>query len=89
MPAWWRVSGRLEGRQVWRVRDARSDSYSRVHGLATVSAGPVFVVRALPSVIERDPFGLLPVRARLLSRVVASSVLPPLQPTWCMADCQS
>ncbi len=44
---------RLEGRQVWLVRDARSDSYARVHGLATVSARPVFVVRALLSKIER------------------------------------
>jgi hypothetical protein len=41
-----RASCRLEGRQVWLVRDARSDSYTRVHGLATASAGPVFVVRA-------------------------------------------
>jgi hypothetical protein len=46
---------RLEGRQVWLVRDARSDSYTRVHGLATVSAGPVFVVRARLSKIERGP----------------------------------
>ena len=48
---------RLEGRQVWLVRDARSDSYARVHGLATVSAGPVFVVRARLSKIERGQPG--------------------------------
>lgn len=35
------------------VRDARSDSYARVHGVATVSAGPGFVVRAVLSKIER------------------------------------
>jgi hypothetical protein len=35
MPAGGRASCRLEGRQVWLVRDARSDSYARVHGLAT------------------------------------------------------
>ena len=64
---------RLEGRQVWLVRDARSDSYTRVHGLATVSAGPVFVVRARLSKIERGPRGgLLMLRSRMLSRVVAS-----------------
>jgi hypothetical protein len=57
MPARWRASCRLEGRQVWLVRDARSDSYTRVHGLATVSAGPVFVVRALLSKIERGQPG--------------------------------
>lgn len=49
----------MKGRQVWLVRDARSDSYARVDGLATVSAGPVFVVRALLSKIERGPEGLL------------------------------
>jgi hypothetical protein len=41
------------------VRDARSDSYARVHGLATVSAGPGFVVRARCLKIEHGP------RARL------------------------
>src|SRR3954453_18716085 len=46
MPARWRASCRLRGRRAGLVRDARSDSYARVHGLATVSAGPVFVVRA-------------------------------------------
>jgi len=56
-PRWWRASCRLEGRQVWLVRDARSDSYARVQGLATVSAGPVFVVRARLSKIERGPEG--------------------------------
>jgi hypothetical protein len=55
MPARWRASCRLEGRQVWLVRDARSDSYTRVHGLATASARPVFVVRARLSKIERGP----------------------------------
>ncbi len=33
---------RLRGRRAWRVRDARSDSYSRVG----TTAGPCFVVRA-------------------------------------------
>jgi len=61
---------RLEGRQVWLVRDARSDSYARVHGLVTVSAGPVFVVRARLSKIERGQpgDGLLMLRSRMLSR---------------------
>jgi hypothetical protein len=69
MPARWRASCRLEGRQVWLVRDARSDSYARVHGLATVSARPVFVVRARLSKIERGPVGgLLMLRSRMLSR---------------------
>jgi hypothetical protein len=43
------------GGRFWLVRDARSDSYARVHGLATVSARPVFVVRARLSKIERGP----------------------------------
>lgn len=78
---------RLEGRQVWLVRDARSDSYARVHGLAAVSAGPVFVVRALLSELSGVAAGsrVLTELARMLSRVVAGWVLPPLQPAWCMA----
>ena len=89
MPARWRASCRLEGRQVWLVRDARSDSYTRVHGLATVSAGPVFVVRALLSKIERGQpeGGLLMLRSRMLSR--GTRGLPPLQPTWCIGQRQS
>ena len=89
MPARWRASCRLEGRQVWLVRDARSDSYTRVDGLATVSAGPVFVVRALLSKIERDQpgGGLLMLRSRMLSR--GTRRLPPLQPTWCMGRGQA
>src|ERR1035438_8170608 len=63
------------GRRAGLVRDARSDSYARVHGLATVSAGPVFVVRAVLSKIERGPRGLLTVRSRMLSRVCQ---VPPL-----------
>jgi hypothetical protein len=50
------------------VRDARSDSYTRVDGLAIASAGPVSVVRARLSKIERGPEGLLIVRSRMLSR---------------------
>jgi hypothetical protein len=52
------------------VRDARSDSYARVHGLAPVSAGPVFVVRARLSRIERDRvlWRLFIARSRMLSR---------------------
>ena len=68
MPARWRASCRLEGRQAWRLRDAWSGSYTRVHGLATVSAGPVFVVRARrlrSSVTSRG--GLLMPRSRMLS----------------------
>lgn len=81
MPARWRASCRLEGRQVWLVRDARSDSYTRMHGLATVSARPVFVVRArcLRSSVAR--IGLLMLRSRMLWR--GTRGLPPLQPTWC------
>jgi hypothetical protein len=53
------------------VRDARSDTYARVHGLVAVSARPVFVVRDRLSKIERGP-GLgcsCLVRSRMLSRV--------------------
>ena len=64
------------GRRAGLVRDARSDSYTRVHGLATVSAGPVFVVRAR---LSKDrawaASGLLTVRSRMLSRVCQ---VPPL-----------
>src|SRR3954470_22026985 len=83
MPARWRASCRLRGRRAGVVRDARSDSYARVHGLATVSAGPVFVVRAA---LSKDRAwaapggGLLRVRSRMLSRVC--QVPPPPQPTW-------
>src|ERR1035437_7437120 len=64
------------GRRAGLVRDARSDSYARVHGLATVSAGPVFVVRAVLSKIERGARGLLPVTRRSLSR---GGGAPPLR----------
>ena len=43
-------------------------------GLATASARPVFVVRALLSKIERGPSGLLMLRSRMLSRVVVRFV---------------
>jgi integrase len=63
MPARWRASCRLEGRQVWLVRDARSDSYTRVHGLATVSARPDVLAQVRAGVWKpeeperRDPAG--------------------------------
>ena len=79
-----RASCRLKGRQVWLVRDARSDSYARVHGLATVSARPVFVVRARLSKIERGPCGACSCLDRGCSRACGQLVLPPLQPTGCI-----
>lgn len=75
-PRWWRAFLSVGGRRAGLVRDARSDSYARVHGLATVSAGPVFVVRAR---LSKDRAwaagGLLTVRSRMLSRVCQ---VPPL-----------